>query len=47
MRRMGALATLVIALACAAPATASPYIAPGIDPPGANDWSCRPSAAHP
>ena len=36
------------ALACAAPAAAqSPYISPGISPPGANDWSCHPSAAHP
>src|SRR3954462_15900945 len=25
----------------------SPYQSPGISPPGANDWSCRPTAAHP
>jgi triacylglycerol lipase len=43
----GALAVLAATLACAAPAFASPYLAPGISPPGANDWDCRPSAARP
>jgi triacylglycerol lipase len=38
---------LAVSLACAAPASASPYVAPGISPPGANDWSCRPAAARP
>jgi triacylglycerol lipase len=46
-RTCGALAVLAVVLACAAPASASPYIAPGISPPGANDWDCRPSAARP
>jgi triacylglycerol esterase/lipase EstA (alpha/beta hydrolase family) len=41
------LVTVALALACASPATASPYVAPGVSPPGANDWSCQPSAAHP
>jgi triacylglycerol lipase len=42
------LLALTLALACAAPAAASsPYLAPGISPPGANDWSCHPGAAHP
>src|ERR671917_1832873 len=48
MRVRGVLATLALILACAAPASAaSSYLAPGISPPGANDWSCRPSSAHP
>jgi len=38
---------VALTLACAAPASASPYIAPGISPPGANDWACKPPAAHP
>jgi triacylglycerol lipase len=25
----------------------SPYQSPGVSPPGANDWSCRPGTAHP
>jgi triacylglycerol lipase len=45
---LAALAALAI-LCAAAPAAgaASPYLSPGIDPPGANDWSCRPTFAHP
>jgi triacylglycerol lipase len=43
----GALAVLAALLACASTASASPYVAPGISPPGANDWDCRPSAARP
>jgi triacylglycerol lipase len=38
------LGALTLALVCAAPAAAQ---APGIDPPGANDWSCHPTSAHP
>ena len=44
MRVRGAIAALALTLLCAAPAAAQ---APGISPPGANDWSCHPSAAHP
>src|SRR5215216_4228539 len=48
MRVRGVLVALALTLAFAAPASAqSPYISPGISPPGANDWSCHPSAAHP
>jgi hypothetical protein len=42
MRLRGVLLALALTLCCAAPAAAQ---APGIDPPGANDWSCRPSNA--
>jgi hypothetical protein len=42
-----ALAVLAVSLACAVPASASPYVAPGISPLGSNDWDCRPSASHP
>jgi triacylglycerol lipase len=48
MRGMwGALAVPLVLLACAVPASASPYVAPGISPPGANDWNCQPAAARP
>ena len=44
MRVRGAIAALALSLLCASPVAAQ---APGIDPPGANDWGCHPTAAHP
>jgi pimeloyl-ACP methyl ester carboxylesterase len=42
------VAALLVLAAIAAPAAASPiYQSPGISPPGANDFSCKPTAAHP
>src|SRR5689334_17543206 len=49
MRRAFLLA-LLLALAAAAPASAQEnpiYLSPGIPPPGANNPSCKPAAAHP
>ena len=42
------MVALALTLCCAAPAAAqAPDISPGISPPGANDWSCHPTSAHP
>jgi triacylglycerol lipase len=41
-----AVAAAALLLTTAAPAGAA-TTAPGVSPPGANDWSCRPTAAHP
>jgi triacylglycerol lipase len=47
MRLVLLLAIVAACLLAPAGATASPYIAPGISPPGANDWSCTPTASKP
>src|SRR4051794_21956223 len=38
---------LACCLLLAVPAVAAAQSSPGISPPGANDWSCAPTAAHP
>jgi len=40
-------AVLALSAAGAAAGTAAAQTAPGVPPPGANDWDCVPSAAHP
>ncbi len=50
LRRTGALALVTAAVAAIAPAAASADVTdllPAVSPPGANDFTCRPSAAHP
>lgn len=48
---LGIVVVLALALGAAfapvAPAAPAPQVVPGISPPGANDWSCRPTAARP
>src|SRR5881392_56965 len=51
MRRVGiamaCAALLLLASTAASAASSATYPSPGISPPGANDFSCRPSPAHP
>src|SRR5215212_8871557 len=48
MRVRGVLVALALVLACSPSAAAAvPLPSPGISPPGANDWSCHPTSAHP
>src|SRR5437879_8419484 len=42
---LGAL-PLIVGVVTPAPAARADFT-PGISPPGANDWSCRPTALHP
>jgi triacylglycerol esterase/lipase EstA (alpha/beta hydrolase family) len=44
-RALARAAAVLVTLACALPASAAAQAEPS--PPGANDWSCQPSAAHP
>ena len=49
-RRIGIAAAIVAALAAVAPAAASADVTdllPAVSPPGANDFTCKPTAAHP
>jgi triacylglycerol lipase len=43
----GIVATLAVASASAVPAGSYSYPSPRISPPGANDFSCKPTRAHP
>src|SRR6201989_451629 len=49
--RIGLATTIACVLAALAPALAAADdvsdLLPSVSPPGANDWSCRPTAAHP
>jgi triacylglycerol esterase/lipase EstA (alpha/beta hydrolase family) len=50
LRRIGLAAAIAAAVAADTPATASADIndlLPSVSPPGANDFTCRPSSAHP
>ena len=47
MRVIAAFAAAAVVLSLAAAGPAHAQSSPGISPPGANDWSCRPTAAHP
>jgi triacylglycerol esterase/lipase EstA (alpha/beta hydrolase family) len=48
VRAMRTLATVVLAIGIlAAPAAGATYYTSGVSPVGSNDWSCKPTAAHP